>query len=249
MKNVLKSSEPDGLKTYKEQYKTQFRRWEQAKKSKKIAATRSSLVFDQKGLCAYCEMAIHEKAFSVEHFIPCEQSTRETNYDLNWQNMLVVCIPPGGVADNDLPNSRLPHNSPCCGKAKDNFIPDGRLLNPLKLPTSRLFRFRSEDGEIMPDEYACQRAGISVESAQFTIQKLGLNVERLKILRLSVITEIVENLNALDDGTIDPTLLEKQISTEYFGNGNDNYPRFFTTIRWILGEGAENHLLDISYSG
>ncbi len=38
-------------------------------------------VADQKGLCAYCEMSIHENKGSVGHFIPRKQSIKENNYD------------------------------------------------------------------------------------------------------------------------------------------------------------------------
>jgi hypothetical protein len=44
-------------------------------------------------------------------------------------------------------------------------------------------------------------------------------------------------------------LLKKQIASERFGNGNKDWSAFFTTIRWILGEGAEKHLTTISYLG
>lgn len=262
MKKVLKSPEPDELKIYNQRFINQFRTWEQARearvsvgKGKKAKTVKikdvipSTLIADQKGICAYCETYIREKFCSVEHFIPCEQSSREQNHDLDWHNMLAVCMLPGAIEDENIDNSQLPHKYPCCGKAKANFVPDGRLLNPLELPASRLFRFKREDGEILPDENNCEIEGISIASVQFTIQTLGLNVERLKTLRLAVIKEIEKELAFYDDETSDPTLLEKQISAEYLDNGKDNYPRFFTTIRWILGEGAENHLLDISYSG
>ncbi len=246
MKNVLKSSEPKELNNYKERYSTQFKKWNNVKSNRgTLTAIRSTLISDQKGICAYCEMAIHEKSCSVEHFIPCEQSTHKVNYDLDWQNMLAICLPPGAIA-NDL---ELPHNSPCCGKAKDNFVPDERLLNPLNLTTSLIFRFRSEDGEILPDEIACKQAGIPIEYAEFTIETLRLNVQRLKAQRLAVIDEITRELDERDDGSGSPTLLEQQIASEHFGNGGKNYPRFFTTVRWILGEGAEYHLANISYLG
>ncbi|GEM_PF-1725178 len=203
-------------------------------------------------LDGYCETYIREKFCSVEHFIPCEQSkvnNYEENYDLDWQNMLAVCIPPGAIEDENVDNSQLPHKYPCCGKAKANFVPDGRLLNLLELPASRLFRFKREDGEILPDEANCEKEGIPVAFAQFTIQTLRLNVERLKTLRLAVIKKIEEELDFYDDGIIDPTVIEKQVASEYFDNGKENYPRFFTTIRWALSKGAEDHLLDISYLG
>ena len=251
MKRVLKSPEPDELTKYKQRYISQFRKWGKhaSKKSDLKSAIQSTLVSDQKGICAYCETRIREKFCSVEHFIPCEQSNREQNYDLDWQNMLAVCMLPGAIEDENVDNSQLPHNYPCCGKAKANFVPDGRLLNPLELPASRLFRFKREDGEILPDETNCEKEGIPIAFAQFTIQTLGLNVERLKRLRLAVIKEIEEELDFYDDEIIDPTVIEKQVASEYFDNGRENYPRFFTTIRWALSEGAEDHLVDISYLG
>ena len=247
MKNVLKSPEPEELKNYKKRFSSQFKRWNDLKKNKEtLNAIRDTLVSDQKGICAYCEMSLHENNRSVEHFIPCRESTKENNHDLDWQNMLAICLPPGGMKDDDLENPQLLKDLPCCGKKKDGFIPDGRLLNPLNLPTLRLFKFSSKDGEIRPDEIACLKSGIPIENVQFTIDTLELNVQRLKDQRLAVIDEINKEL---DDETIDINDLEEKIAAEYFGNGIDNWPRFFTTIRWVLGAGAERHLMNISYSG
>ncbi len=247
MKNVLKSPEPEELKNYKKRFSSQFKRWNDLKKNKEtLNAIRKTLASDQKGLCAYCEMSLHENNRSVEHFIPCSQSTKENNHDLDWRNMLAICLPPGGMKDDDLENPQLLKDLPCCGKKKDGFIPDGRLLNPLNLPTLRLFKFSSKDGEIRPDEIACLKSGIPIENVQFTIDTLELNVQRLKDQRLAVIDEINKEL---DDETIDINDLEEKIAAEYFGNGIDNWPRFFTTIRWVLGAGAERHLMNISYSG
>jgi uncharacterized protein (TIGR02646 family) len=247
VKNVLKSPEPEELKNYKKRFSSQFKRWNDLKKNKEtLNAIRKTLASDQKGLCAYCEMSLHENNRSVEHFIPCSQSTKENNHDLDWRNMLAICLPPGGMKDDDLENPQLLKDLPCCGKKKGGFIPDIRLLNPLNLPTLRLFIFSSLTGEIRPDKKACEDSGIPIENVQFTIDTLELNVQRLKDQRLAVIDEINKEL---DDETIDINDLEEKIAAEYFGNGIDNWPRFFTTIRWVLGAGAERHLMNISYSG
>ncbi len=96
MKNICKSSEPTALKNYKGRFLTQFRRWNDLKKNHKtLKAIRHTLEKDQKGLCAYCEIELGENNRSVEHFIPCNQSTKENNYDLYWSNLLAVCFPPG----------------------------------------------------------------------------------------------------------------------------------------------------------
>ncbi|MDB9449000.1 retron system putative HNH endonuclease [Dolichospermum circinale] len=244
---MLKSPEPEELKNYRNRFSSQFKRWNDLKKNKEtLNAIRDKLSSDQKGLCAYCEMSLHENNRSVEHFIPCRESTKENNHDLDWQNMLGICRPPGGVEDDHEQNSKLLKYSRCCGHKKDGFIPDGRLLNPLNSPTLCLFKFSSLTGEIKPDEIACLKAGIPIENIHFTIDQLGLNVTRLKDQRLAVIDEIEKEL---DDETIDINDLEEKIAAEYFGNGTGNWPRFFTTIRWVLGAGAERHLMNISYSG
>ncbi|MFN5871086.1 MAG: TIGR02646 family protein, partial [Aphanizomenon sp.] len=110
----------------------------------------------------------------------------------------------------------------------------------------RLFIFSSLTGEIRPDQIACLKAGIPIENVQFTIDTLELNVQRLKDQRLVVIDEINKEL---DDETIDINDLEEKIAAEELGYGTDDWPPFFTTIRWVLGAGAERHLINISYSG
>ena len=101
----------------------------------------------------------------------------------------------------------------------------------------------------LPDEANCKKEGIPIAFAQFTIQILGLNVERLKTLRSAIIEEIEKEIKFYDDEIIDLTVIEKKVASEYFDNGRENYPRFFTAICWALSKGAEDHLLDISYSG
>ena len=250
MKKVLKSTEPLALEKYRERFISQFKKWQNVKSNRKTYdAIRDKLFEDQKGLCAYCEMTLHENNRSVEHFIPCNQSTKETNYDLDWSNMLAICLDPGGLIDVDEQQVNLFKSNPCCGKKKDNFVPDSRFLNPLKLPTLPLFRFSSEDGEIKADEVACLRVGLPIENVEFTIATLELNIQRLKDQRLAMIEEIEKDIDELDDGSIDPLDLNRKVAVIHFKDGRQNWPRFFTTIRWILGEGAEQHLKDISYSG
>lgn len=254
MKVIFKSPEPSALINYRQRFHTQFRRWSQLKQNQiTLTAIRQTLNTDQKGLCAYCEISLHQKDRAVEHFIPCKQSVQEQNYDLDWKNMLATCR--GGLQNIDVPgeealrNSKPPHDIPCCGAAKDDYVPAGRLLNPLSLPAIRLFKFSSQDGAIRPDELACEHAGIDVENVQFTIQTLGLNVPRLKDQRLAVIEEVSSDLDSQDDGEIDAIELEKKVAADYLGNGMPEWPCFFTTLRWVLKDGAEVHLKALSYKG
>jgi uncharacterized protein (TIGR02646 family) len=254
MKNVFKSSEPEEIQKYKKKNAAESNKWKSFRRTGAYNSVRETLIKDQKGLCAYCEIDLHPQDCCVEHFIPRNQSTPENNYDLDWQNMLANCR--GGMENIDISEeenerriSQPPNRFACCSAAKANFIPNEKFLNPLKLPTLRLFRFSSLDGEIRPDENACKKADIPIEYVQFTIQKLGLNVQRLKNERVAIISEITQELDQRDDGIINPILLKKQIASERFGDGKYDWPAFFTTIRWVLGKGAEDHLFDISYLG
>ncbi len=251
MKHVRKSAEPPELTQYRQRFSAQFQRWIKLKSSRKTYnAIRNALATDQQGLCAYCEMSLHPQDRAVEHFIPCKQSTLENNLDLNWQNMLATCQ--GGLQQVTVPgeetlrNSRPPDDFPCCGAAKADFVPDGRLLNPLELPTRLLFRFSSLDGAITPDPAACEQSGITIDQAQFTIEKLNLNVQRLKDQRLVVMDEAIAMLDQLDDGETEPTKLEAELAADYFGDSSGDWPRFFSALKFALGEGAERHLSSIS---
>ncbi|MEB3309827.1 MAG: retron system putative HNH endonuclease [Snowella sp.] len=254
MKKVLKSpKQPDELDLYKKRFSHQSKKWKDVKKSRETYdAIWNTLLSDQKGLCAYCEMALSSTNRSVEHFIPrsYKNLTQEKNYELDWNNLLAVCLTPGGLMEVDSAQAKLFKNSPCCGKKKDDFVPDERFLNPLHLPTARLFRFSSEDGEIFPDETACNQVGIPIENVDYTINEiLALNVPRLKDQRLAVITQLDEDINEFDDGSVDLVNIYRKIAEIYFGDGTQNWPRFFTTMRWMLKEGAEQYLQSIDYRG
>lgn len=247
MKHIRKSAEPHELAQYRKRFDQQFQRWTNLKRNRKTYnAIREALAADQKGICAYCEMSLHPQDRSVEHFIPCHQSTQDNNLDLNWQNMLATCQ--GGLqkvaipGEDALRNSRPPDNFPCCGAAKADWAPDGQLLNPLELPTTLLFRFSSLDGAISPNKTVCEQEGITLEQAQFTIEKLNLNVQRLKDQRLMVMDEAITMLDQLDDGETEPTKLETELAADYFGDGSGDWPRFFSALRFALGEGAEQYL-------
>ncbi len=255
MKHVRKSPEPPELAQYRERFKTQFKRWSDLKSNRKTYnAIRTTLAADQKGICAYCEMSLHSQDRAVEHFIPCNQSTREQNLDLDWHNMLATCQ--GGLQnvkvpgeDDSIRNSRPPNNFPCCGAKKSQEYDKascGNLLNPLELPSISIFSFSSLDGSIKPNAVACEQANITVQQAQFTIDTLNLNVQRLKRQRLAVIVAARSMRDQLDDGVADFKGIEAKLAAKYFVDGSGNWQPFFSALRFALGEGAELYLSQFS---
>lgn len=263
MKCVNKGEEPEGdvLSTYAAKHAKQPtpRKWKQFASNRKRADTvRKALQRDQKGLCAYCEIDLTEQDRAVEHFKPCVLTDQRHNWDLDWRNMLLTCR--GGLdreaADGEdaYRLSLPPARESCCGKAKDGFKDVEQLLNPLKLTDvpcfPALFAFKRQTGEIVPDGDRCSQAGVPVEKAQFTIERLNLNVQRLKDNRRDVILAVEEQLvQAIEEAGEMSSEFESRIAEQVFGDGTNDWPPFFTTIRWALGEGAEQHLQSIGFAG
>jgi uncharacterized protein (TIGR02646 family) len=217
------------------------------KRTDRREAVKKQLRDDQRGLCAYCENALIPQDESVEHFV-----ARDADHDreLDWINLLLCCAGgerplPEDVADGAVRHD--PTGSRTCGHAK--LGQTTRILNPLDLPhTPRLFRFKSETGEIVPDEEECARAGVDVHLARNTIDVLGLKARRLSEARLAVMNRLIQDLAA--DGTTAPFTVqrERELASTYF-LPTGTLPAFFTTVRFSLGLGAELHLADIGFQG
>jgi uncharacterized protein (TIGR02646 family) len=258
MKNVLKSAEPQVLTDYQKRFIKQAlpRTWDQFRSNRKSDSVCEQLAVDQKGVCAYCEIDITERDRSVEHVIPKHTSTKGNNYHLSWPNLLIVCkggLEATATGAGEVPSYRqsLPPNvQPSCGAAKREKVPDGRLLNPLDLPSfPRLFRVNTLHGDIAPDPDECANANINVADADFTIGLLGLNCERLKANRLAVILQLEEDLQNLELQHQDLLANERVLARDYLGKGQPTWPAFFTTYRSFLGASADDHLRQIGYIG
>jgi len=251
MKRVRKAQhEPPELAEYKARFAQApaERTWNKFKKAaERRVPVKAQLRNDQRGLCAYCENALIPQDESVEHFVP---NAAGDGQELEWTNLLLCCK--GGeqplleeVADG---NARYDATgSKTCGHAKRNSTV--AIFNPLHLPHSpRLFKFRSENGEIVPDEEECARAGVNVQLAHETIGVLELKARRLSEARLEVMNRLLEDLAKA--GTADPFTLEREreLAAIYLPAAG-NLPAFFTTLRFTLGAGAEVHLATIGFQG
>lgn len=205
-------------------------------------------------MCAYCEIDLTDRDFSVEHFVPKSTSTKEQNWHLDWNNLLAVCA--GGI--HDVGNEESPgyrkclagHREPSCGAKKWSAIPDPQTLNPLQLPAfPRLFRVATADGALQPDDTECAKAGVAPGHVTHTVQFLGLNCYRLCRNRLAVLEELEQDLDVRLAANPDSQTGEKEMATEMFGDDTSDWPAFFTTYRSFFGLAAEEHLCEIGYTG
>ncbi|MBR4909634.1 MAG: TIGR02646 family protein [Acidaminococcaceae bacterium] len=217
---------------------------------------KQQILRDQHGLCAYCEINIkltdeedRVDDFRVEHFYPKTGTEREEcNYHLEWKNMLGVCH--GGsqplVTDARYRFSKAKEDRSCDvpkgGKSISTVI-----LNPLQIPAKeRLFSFDSFSGTMSVDEENCPE--MLRNKAANTITELNLNAPRLKRLRKAVIEVLQDQVVELAGQGIPVEEAMAQLAGELLvPNSDDNYPAFFSTIRWYLGEAAENVLRERDY--
>jgi uncharacterized protein (TIGR02646 family) len=251
MKRVLKTQqEPPALAEYKARFAQApaERIWTKFKTAtERREQVKAQLRNDQRGLCAYCENALIPKDESVEHFV-----ARDADHgrELDWTNLLLCCAGgerplPEEVADGAVRYD--PTGAKTCGHAKRNST--AAILNPLNLPHApRLFTFKSETGEIVPDEGECAKAGVDVQLAHDTIAVLGLKAGRLNGARLALINQLLEELARA--GHTHPFTLdrERELAAIYLPQSGF-LPAFFTTVRFSLGAGAEMHLAAIGFQG
>ena len=251
MKRIRKSeSEPQELAEYRKRFAKApaLQTWERFKKDRKRRdPVKQRLRQDQRGLCAYCENSLVPDDESVEHFRP---KSANPALELDWPNLLLCCAGGEKPLPEDLPDlsARYETNAPkTCGHAKLGTTTP--ILNPLEVPASPcLFRFSSETGAIRPDEGGCREAGVAPCLAEQTITTLGLRSGRLNRARLAIIEELLSQLAANGTASAYSTERAREIAAEQIP-ATGNLPAFFTTIRWCLGHGAEEHLQAISFRG
>ena len=231
MKRVQKSpDEPELLARYKQRYPHDT--WEKFHHRSRdgYRQVKRQLLRDQHGLCAYCEINIkltdeedRVDDFRVEHFHPKVGTEREErNYHLEWKNMLGACH--GGsqpkVAEADYRFSKVKEDRSCDVPKGGKFI-NAEILNPLQIPAKEmLFCFDSFSGAMSVDK-------------------------RLRKAVIEVLQEQVAELTG--QGVPIEEALDQLARELLIPNSDNNYLAFFTTMRWFLGEAAENVLRERNY--
>jgi uncharacterized protein (TIGR02646 family) len=271
VKKVLKGDEPPLLRSYRQM--VPHGEWNQMRNDAHYGGQqaykdcRIKSIGDQKGLCAYCEIAIHDNnplRCRVEHFHPKSDTSTAHNWALDWQNMLGVCNGGG----NPHQTAEGFHLDPTkanlsCDAHKDKMIQahkltedcEGWILNPLRIATSpALFRLEKSTGYLLPGIVACAASPLytgnrhaSVEAlVQHTIEMLNLNCDRLAKARLRIIWDIEQNKKKQRQSGFNAQQGLSNLAQRYF---RSYWPGFFTTIRLCLSQAAEAHLHAISYAG
>ena len=270
MKRVLKQGEPASLQTYRQ--KQSAATWEDMKTDalhggqQAYRDIRKQTHQDQGGLCAYCEIDLHDHdrlKSQIEHFHPKSDITMHHNWALDWNNMLAVCRG-GSYKHHEAPHYMQPlKENLSCDAHKNHWIQkgglgealEGLLLNPLLVPTRpSLFTINKFAGEISPCEVQCnavapwpQNQYADVKTlVEKTIVVLNLNCRRLCEARLCVIRDIEQNKKKQREAGLTSQQGLAALAQRYL---RSPWPRFFTTICLCLGSAADAYLQENAYQG
>jgi len=270
VKRVLKGVEPPKLIVYR-QAKPQST-WEEMRDDalnngqQAYQDCRSTVISDQMGLCAFCEIDIRDNApfkCHVEHFHAKSDREDPHNWALDWNNMIGVCN--GGsnkhVQAGGFYLEPRKENLSCDAhkdlKIQKHELPEqceGWILNPLQIAMFPcLFQLEKSSGKFLPNSSTCAAVNIPDNQHQtteqliaHTIKMLNLNCDRLASERRKVIFDIERNKKQQRQAGYNAEQGLSNLVGRYF---RTQWPGFFTTIRLCLGDAAEAHLKSIQFKG
>ena len=204
---------------------------------------RASLLRNQHGLCAYCEIEIKEPDRQIEHVVPRSDGTFGNRRALDISNMLICCLGgtkavygQGEYERQDYYRQPTADNM-SCGQAKGNRNDQG-FIDPRTLPSLPSLLRVGDDGLIEVDTHACQSAGVDPDRVTRTIEILNLNAERLQLARQKWRNSLVEAAQRAGDAAGMLAWIRDVLTPDPAGR----LSRFFTTSRCYFGPAAESVL-------
>lgn len=260
MKIVYKGKEPKSLAEYR--VENPDASWETFRNEARdsLRDVQGTLRENQRGLCAYCENimrtfdGVGNDDFRVEHFHPKKRPPHPPpNWDLKWTNLLGVC---SGGNDRHVGNSNMLFSSPdnsCDVPKADNNL-DGVILNPLfDIPHFPPIFIYDELGSMKVDQKNCPEH--LREKAENSINILNLSPEikdtnrppRLIRFRREILEKLNSQLEEIIQSGMDDSSAADYLAKIYFTENSDDWPAFFSCIRWYLGPAAEKRLVQINY--
>jgi uncharacterized protein (TIGR02646 family) len=183
MKHIQKSREPDSLTKWKQKLGSRIPDWKSFAKGVKDDVY-FSLLQEQGYICCYCGRPIARKQCHIEHYRPKSVYKQLT---FEYTNLIASCQ----GEDEDRP--RVPVH---CGHKKQAWFDEELMISPLDPNCPDYFKY-SGSGEILPTDDPQKQA-----SAKITIQKLALDINKLRKLRRAAIDAVLQATNGLTGAEI-----------------------------------------------
>lgn len=168
-------------------------------------ALKTALMTEQGYICCYCERRLTDGDSHIEHFRPQSDPAVDS---LSYDNMLCSC-------QNNLKKGVPRH----CGIMKEDWFDQLQLISPLDPSCEIRFVFTYDGGidSVQPTDCA----------AKETINKLGLDIPKLRALRVKAIEPF-----------LDATLTLAEIQSFVYGylqkDTQGRFGEFWTTIRYLF---------------
>ena len=178
MKHIQKGKEPEFFRKWKEGESQDWNPdWAAFDGTGEVKRNlMEHLIEEQGGICCYCNRELRDNDFHIEHFRPKERN-RYPELALDYDNLLISC-------QRQL-QSREPRH---CGMKKDNWFEEGVMVSPLDQDCETRFEYL-EDGRI--------RATNNDHGACETINRLGLDIDKLRELRKAAFEAALEDIDTL----------------------------------------------------
>jgi uncharacterized protein (TIGR02646 family) len=222
--------------------------WDALRDDPAYQELRSALTERQHGLCAYCEIDLLPDDTSIEHVVPRSDPTHGGKLACDHGNMLAICrggsnVPVYGpeVLRPD-PARVLPpvDKNLSCGQAKGN-RPASEFLDPRQVPDAPSLVDVDSDGRLVSTAIACATHNVVQKTVDDHIERLKLNVERLRIRRQAIMAGLEEAFAAF--AVLSPEDRDQGLTSfaehHLLPNNDGRLRPFFTTARSFFGPLAE----------
>lgn len=200
MKYIKKGAEPECLLEYCGMASVAWQPSYNGLRGDQKDAIKEALMKEQGYICCYCERELEKEDSHIEHFIPQSCPTCDP---LDYNNMLCSCM-----------KERKKGDALHCGAKKGNWYDQALLISPLDSDCERKFLY-TDDGRIKPSVE-------SDEAAKKTIEKLGLNCQKLVEERKKVLGVLI------DDDLTDEELVS--FIDQYLEKKNGKFNPFWTMV-------------------
>lgn len=181
MIKINKFIEPEEFSNFKRRNKS-YRCWDdysctEGKEMKKIL--KESMLEEQDKYCPYCERKIEGlEQGHIEHIKP---RAHFPQYFQNYENLLVSC-----------------ENLSTCGRYKGSNYHIDLFINPVFINPEEFFSYNLATGEIEPKV----KSNNEKKMAEYTIEILNLNQNKLKAMRIAMIIKITNTIKGYEGAEV-----------------------------------------------
>ncbi|MEB3193446.1 MAG: retron system putative HNH endonuclease [Snowella sp.] len=211
MRYIQKQEAPPEFTQWKEQNPlADYERLGKKASNKIKKIVHQSLLTEQGYICCYCQRRIDLNNSHIEHLKPKDENLYP-ELALDYNNLLASC--------QKMNKKGEPRH---CGSLKDNWYDEKLMVSPLEENCAEYFSY-TVLGEILPSENKKKN-----ESAKTTIEKLGLDIRKLRSERRAAIEEFFTGIELSRE--------DIEIYIREFDKVNDEgqYDQFCNVLIYVL---------------